>query len=100
MKSIPTAYAFMDGWAFHYNFIRGHESLDGKTPAEKAELTSPFKDWLDVARQQEIPKDVTVDRYQQGERQLIVPLARRHKSRKLYVRRETAPSLSRTRASL
>jgi transposase-like protein len=26
----------MDGWVVHYNYRRVHESLDGKTPAEKA----------------------------------------------------------------
>lgn len=34
----------------HYNFFRPHESLKDKTPAEKAGLNFPYKDWEDVVR--------------------------------------------------
>lgn len=34
MKSQETAKEIMKGFKTYYNFIRPHQSLDGKTPAE------------------------------------------------------------------
>lgn len=50
MKKRETARLIMDGWLVHYNFFRPHESLRDKTPAEKAGIKFPFKNWLDVVR--------------------------------------------------
>jgi putative transposase len=47
-KSIKTAKLILDGWLVHYNFFRPHETLKGKTPAERAGLKLPFKNWMDV----------------------------------------------------
>jgi hypothetical protein len=33
-----TAQAMMDGIRIYYNFLRPHTALNGKTPAEKAEI--------------------------------------------------------------
>lgn len=83
LQSIPSAYLFMDGWATHYNFMRGHESLGDKTPAEVAGLVSPFKDWLAVAREQEPSKPERYGRYDRGGSQSIIALARKHKTPRL-----------------
>jgi len=45
-----TASLLLDGWLVHYNFFRPHESLNGKTPAEKAGIQFRFTDWLSVVR--------------------------------------------------
>jgi hypothetical protein len=37
-----------DGWVDYYNFIRPHESLDWKTPAEYAGIKSPLTNWKDI----------------------------------------------------
>lgn len=50
LKSRETAKMFTDGWLIHYNFFRPHESLKGKTPAEKASIKFLFKSWLDVVK--------------------------------------------------
>ena len=50
LKTPETALLFLDGWLAYYNFFRPHESLGNKTPAEKAGLNIPFKDWLDVVK--------------------------------------------------
>jgi len=50
LKKRETAKILMDGWLVHYNFFRPHESLVGMTPAEKAGIEFPFKDWSDVVR--------------------------------------------------
>jgi putative transposase len=43
----------MDGWAIHYNFFRPHQAHKGKTPAEVAGASAPFKSWADVVKGQE-----------------------------------------------
>jgi putative transposase len=48
MKTIETARLLLDGWLVYYNFLRPHESLKWQTPAEKAGIKFPFKDWADV----------------------------------------------------
>lgn len=48
LKKPETALLFLDGWLIHYNFFRPHEALGDKTPAEKAGLDFPCKNWLDV----------------------------------------------------
>lgn len=62
LKSPETADFLIKGWLVFYNYIRPHESLDDKTPAEVAKITLPFKNWLEVAKSEEpeleIPKGV------------------------------------------
>ncbi len=55
LKSVKTARLLLDGWLVHYNFFRPHEALKGKTPAEKAGIEFPYKNWLDVVRQGSYP---------------------------------------------
>lgn len=49
-KSVETAEKFLDGFLVWYNYLRPHESLDGKTPAEAAKVDYPCKSWVDVIR--------------------------------------------------
>jgi putative transposase len=51
LKSPDSALLILDGWLVYYNFFRPHESLGDKTPAEKAGLNFPLKNWLDVVKQ-------------------------------------------------
>jgi transposase-like protein len=48
LKTPETARLIMDGWLVHYNYLRPHESLAGLTPAEKAGIQFPLKNWADV----------------------------------------------------
>jgi len=50
LKKRETAKLILDGWLVHYNFFRPHESLGNKTPAEKAGVKFPYKNWLDVVK--------------------------------------------------
>lgn len=50
LKKRETAKLLLDGWLVHYNFFRPHESLGNKTPAEKAGVKFPYKNWLDVVK--------------------------------------------------
>ena len=45
-----TAQTFMDGFQIHYNFIKGHRALNGKTPAEAIGLTRKRTNWLDLIK--------------------------------------------------
>jgi transposase-like protein/ribosomal protein L37AE/L43A len=50
LKKRETAKLITDGWLIHYNFFRPHEALGEKTPAEKAGIKFPFRNWLDVVK--------------------------------------------------
>jgi len=46
-----TAQTMMDGMRIHYNFIRPHMALDGKTPAQKAKIDVDSKqNWLSLIK--------------------------------------------------
>jgi putative transposase len=49
-KDIHTAQMILDGWLIHYNYFRPHESLDGKTPAQKAGMKFKYDNWNDVVK--------------------------------------------------
>lgn len=52
-KKFKSAQNTLNGWIIHYNFLRPHESLTDKTPAEMAGITYPYKTWLDVVNSQQ-----------------------------------------------
>ena len=33
---------YLDGWVFHYNHFKEHHGLNGRTPAEAAQVNAPF----------------------------------------------------------
>jgi len=37
-------------WLIHYNFLRPHESLHNRTPAEAAQIKYKFRNWLDIVK--------------------------------------------------
>jgi hypothetical protein len=56
LKNLNTAHSFLDSWLVHYNYLRPHESLDGKTPAEAAGISYPYKNWNELSRKHELGK--------------------------------------------
>ena len=58
---------YLDGWTLTYNLFREHEGIGYQTPAEKANVNAPFKQWEDVAKQhppaEEQPKTGRAQRY-------------------------------------
>lgn len=50
LRTAETAKRFLDGWAVYYNYMKPHESLDSKTPAEAAKCKYTFRDWADITR--------------------------------------------------
>ncbi len=55
MDKSETHQLILEGFVLNYNYLRPHESLKGKTPAEAAKVDFPYKSWLDVIKSQ-IPK--------------------------------------------
>jgi transposase-like protein len=56
MDKSETYQLILEGFIFNYNYLRPHESLKDRTPAEVAKIaTFPYKSWLDVIKSQ-IPK--------------------------------------------
>ncbi|MDD5127421.1 MAG: integrase core domain-containing protein, partial [Dehalococcoidales bacterium] len=58
-----TADEYLQGWLMHYNYFRNHESLNDRTPAQVAGVRSPYANWLDVVKAQQVrlavPKTVS-----------------------------------------
>jgi len=48
LKNIETAHDFVAGFLAYYNYLRPHEPLDNKTPAESAGIQYPYKNWTDI----------------------------------------------------
>jgi len=58
-RDIDTLIEFAKGFLTYYNFLKPHEALKGKTPAEKAKLRYAVKTWADVVN---MPVPVEVER--------------------------------------
>lgn len=51
-KKPETASHILDGWLVYYNYLRPHESLNDRTPAQVAGIKYPYRNWLDVVKSQ------------------------------------------------
>ena len=49
-RNVDTLIQFTDGFLVYYNYLRPHESLTGKTPAEAAGVDYDAKNWQAVCR--------------------------------------------------
>ncbi len=65
LKNIETAHDFVNGWLVHYNYLRPHDSLDDKTPAEVAGIDFPYKNWADITRHK-LSKPITISHVKRG----------------------------------
>ena len=54
LKDIESARLITEGWLLHYNYIRPHEALKGKTPAEAAGAKYPYRSWQEVVAKREV----------------------------------------------
>ena len=70
LKNIETAIDFIDGWLVHYNYLRPHEALNDKTPAEVAGIAYPYKSWGDIARKHKPSKSVIIEHKPRGSMRL------------------------------
>jgi putative transposase len=54
LKDFKSARLITDGWLLHYNYLRPHEALEGKTPAEVAGVKYPYHNWQEVVAKREV----------------------------------------------
>jgi len=54
LKDIETARLFTEGWLLYYNYLRPHESLRSKTPAQVAGVKYPYRNWQDIVASRRI----------------------------------------------
>lgn len=95
-KKLESAQTTLNGWITHYNFLRPHESLNGKTPAEVTGIVSPYRTWLDIVNSQQgkIHKPTEIITKQV----VITAIPRKRRRRKLPKSKVSPiPSLSTTR---
>jgi hypothetical protein len=51
MDKSETHQLILEGFILNYNYLRPHESLKNRTPAEAAKIHDfPYKSWLDVIK--------------------------------------------------
>jgi len=48
LKTMDSAKVISEGFVIHYNFLRPHMTLKGRTPAVAAGLKLPFKTWIEL----------------------------------------------------
>jgi putative transposase len=61
LKNFETALDFTQAYLAYYNFLRPHESLENKTPAEYAGIKYPYHNWDDVIRNYKPAKPITIE---------------------------------------
>jgi len=61
LKNIETAIDFTNGWLVHYNYLRPHETLNDKTPAEVAGVKYPYNNWADIIRKHQPSSKITIE---------------------------------------
>jgi putative transposase len=70
LKNIESAIDFTDGWLVHYNYLRPHEALNDKTPAEYAGIDYPYKSWSDIAHKHKPSKRIVIEHQPRGSMRL------------------------------
>lgn len=61
LKNLESAIEFTQGWLVHYNYLRPHETLEDKTPAEVAGVNYPYQNWADIIRKHKPSKLVIIE---------------------------------------
>ena len=82
LKNIESAIEFTNGWLVHYNYLRPHEALNDKTPAEVAGIDYPYNNWADIIRKHKPSVKITIE-HQPRDRVKLPPtqIGRRKKPR-------------------
>jgi len=70
LKNLETAIEFTKGWLVHYNYLRPHEALDDKTPADVAGVDYPYRNWADIIRKYKPKREIKVVHTERGSAKL------------------------------
>jgi len=87
LKNLETATDFTQGWLAHYNYLRPHESLNDKTPAQEAGIIYPYKNWQDIIRNHTPSVKVTIE-HQPREVKRLTPVIQIGRPRKVRITQE------------
>jgi hypothetical protein len=75
LKSFESTKALLEGYAIHYNFVRPHQSLGGKTPAQASRTDAPssWKGLIEEATRHEaqLLKNVTTSEIRTKEMKVV-----------------------------
>lgn len=66
LKNLETAHDFVAGFLAFYNYLRPHESLGNKTPAEAAGIAYPYGNWSELISKYKPSHKVTVEHVKRG----------------------------------
>jgi len=66
LKNIETAHDFVEGFLAYYNYLRPHESLNNRTPAEVAGISYPYKNWSEVIQNYKPSAKIEVTHLKRG----------------------------------
>lgn len=66
LKNLETAHDFVTGFLAFYNYLRPHESLENKTPAEVAGITYPYRNWSELISKYKPSHKVSVEHVKRG----------------------------------
>jgi transposase-like protein len=61
LKNFESALDFIDGWLVYYNYLRPHESLENKTPAQMADISYPYQNWADIIRNHKPTSKIVIE---------------------------------------
>ncbi|MFC1987979.1 transposase [Chloroflexota bacterium] len=71
LKNMESAIEFTKGWLVHYNYLRPHEALHDKTPAEMAGIAYPYKNWADITRKHKPLVKITIEHQPRETRRVL-----------------------------
>ena len=66
LKNLGSAIVFTEGWLTHYNYLRPHNALHGKTPAEVSGIDYPYKNWDEIIRNYKPTTPVVISHIKRG----------------------------------
>lgn len=67
LKNFETAQDFVAGFLAFYNYLRPHESLDNKTPAEASGIAYPYRNWTELISKYKPSHKVTIEHVKRGD---------------------------------
>jgi len=94
LKNIESAIEFTQGWLAHYNYLRPHDALHGKTPAEVAGIDYPYKNWDALIRNHVPTSKVVIGHAKRG---FHLPDTRVSRTRRVRRHRVSMPRIRTTR---
>jgi putative transposase len=85
LKNIETAIDFVNGFLAFYNYLRPHESLEGRTSAKESKIDYPYRNWQELIRNHKPSKKIEITHVQRGTMKLPKPKNKLGRKRKVRI---------------